>query len=330
VDIVTLESYQWALQNIYSRSTDFEFTVAARDTDPTTGTITRGTVASEQRRRRVIAPLFDMMNHDFESDIYHAMDSNGNLAVFNGSSRAIKAGEEICLCYGGFPNEKFLFIYGFAIPQNPFDAVSIYAPIPPSDPLHQVKARILETKCRNVDSNEPHALLASRRDQGQPIIPSSLLSVLRVVGIQSAEDVLALAAQESTDDGCIGMISMENERGALSALQQALYSMARRLALNLISDETIERAASVVDESSTTTSGNSTEGQEDNGGSSQRPDQPTSKQARALVDAENRLRDPNFRNATILCQSEYMILHAGLAELGERLAALDGTLLVEQ
>jgi hypothetical protein len=304
-DIVTLESYQWALQNIYSRSTDFEMTVTA---DP-----------AQRRRRRVIAPLFDMMNHDFASEIYHAMDTDGNISVFNGSSHAIDAGEEICLCYGNFPSEKFMYIYGFAIVDNPFDAVSIYAPVPPTDPLHQVKARILETKCGIVDTNEPHALLASRRNQGQPVIPSSLLSVLRIVGIQSAEDVLAVAAQETTDDMCIGMISMENERGALSALQQALYSMARLLALNLISDDTIEKATSVVDEPT----------EEGNGGS-RRPDLPTPKQARALIEAENRLQDPNFRNAKILCQSEYLILQTALAELAERLAALDGTMAVQQ
>jgi hypothetical protein len=312
VDIVTLESYKWALQNIYSRSTDFEMTVAA-DSAPDAS---RGT-ATEHHRRRVIAPLFDMMNHDFASEIFHAMDTDGNISVFNGSSRAIEAGDEICLSYGNFPNEKFMYIYGFAMMDNPFDAVSIYAPIPLTDPLHQVKARILETKCGIVDTNEPHTLLASRRSQGQPIIPSSLLSVLRIVGIQSAEDVLAVASQEATDDMCIGMISTENERGALSALQQALYSMARMLALNLISDDTIEKAASVVDEP------------EGNDGS-RSPDLPTPKQARALVEAENRLQDPNFRNAKILCQSEYLILQTALAELAERLAALEGTMAFQQ
>jgi hypothetical protein len=55
---------------------------------------------------------------------------------------------------------------------------------------------------------------------------------------------------------------------------------------------------------------------------------PPPKQARALlIVAENRLRDPNFCNAKILCQSEYLILpQTALAELVERLAALDGTM----
>jgi hypothetical protein len=140
-----------------------------------------------------------------------------------------------------------------------------------------------------------------------------------LVSVQSAEEVLAVAAQETTDDMCIGMISTENERGALSALQQALFSMARLLALNLISDDTIEKAASVVDE--LTEAGYS---------GSRRPDLPTPKQARALIEAHNRLQDPNFRNVKILCQSEYLILQTALAELAERLAALDGTMAVQQ
>jgi hypothetical protein len=98
-----------------------------------------------------------------------------------------------------------------------------------------------------------------------------------LVSVQSAEEVLAVAAQELMDDMCIGMISTENERGALSALQQALFSMARLLALNLISDDTIEKAASVVDE--LTEAGYS---------GSRRPDLLTPKQDRALIVAENR------------------------------------------
>ena len=54
--------YSWALSVIYSRSTDFQ----------------RKNVSSgEMDNIRVIVPLFDMMNHDFESDVYHAMDDNG-------------------------------------------------------------------------------------------------------------------------------------------------------------------------------------------------------------------------------------------------------------
>jgi hypothetical protein len=68
--------------------------------------------------------------------------------------------------------------------------------------------------------------------------------------------VLAVApAQETTDDDmlCIGMISMENERGkeehCLPALQQALYSMDGKLVsseLDQLLYDTIEKAASVV------------------------------------------------------------------------------------
>jgi hypothetical protein len=67
--IFTLEAYKWALCNIYSRSTDF----ALFDHD------------GEEEKRRVIAPLFDMMNHDFDSHITHAMDEDGTrqVAIFS-------------------------------------------------------------------------------------------------------------------------------------------------------------------------------------------------------------------------------------------------------
>lgn len=59
--IFTMEAYTWALCNIYSRSTDF--VLSGQD--------------GEEEKRRVVAPLFDMMNHDFESHVTHDMDEDG-------------------------------------------------------------------------------------------------------------------------------------------------------------------------------------------------------------------------------------------------------------
>ena len=58
----SLSMYSWALSVIYSRSTDFQ---------------KKDTGSGEFENSRVIVPLFDMINHDFDSDIYHAMDDNG-------------------------------------------------------------------------------------------------------------------------------------------------------------------------------------------------------------------------------------------------------------
>jgi len=58
---VTLESYKWAMCNIYSRSTDFAF-------------FGQG---GQEEYRRMIAPVFDMMNHSSSSHVTHSMDVDG-------------------------------------------------------------------------------------------------------------------------------------------------------------------------------------------------------------------------------------------------------------
>ena len=58
----SLDLYRWALSVIYTRSTDFQ------KQDENTG---------ECVTTRVIVPFFDMINHSFESEIYHAMYENG-------------------------------------------------------------------------------------------------------------------------------------------------------------------------------------------------------------------------------------------------------------
>lgn len=262
------EHYKWALNAIYSRSTDFFI---------------------NQDHRRVIAPLFDMMNHEFASNVTHAMDQNGNLSVFAGSD--IPAGSEIFLRYGDFPNEKMLSVYGFVVPFNPYDAVQIYAPIPSADPLFAIKAQILKSKCGVLDPNAPHALRLN-----EPI-PESLLCTLRLVGLQSEED-LELAA--SSSESFAGVVSRENEYNALMALSQALHTMARRLALNMISDENLQAANSNND---VINSG----------------DPPVVDQHESSKTISNL----NIAHCKILCQSEYLILQSALEELSTRLELLE-------
>jgi hypothetical protein len=314
--LVTFDLYKWALCNVYSRSSDFAV-VRSPPLESSAG----GPVLL---RRRVIAPLFDMMNHDFASDVTHSLDwedhgggggGGGGLSVFNGPSRAIEAGEEVRLSYGSFSNEKLLLIYGFVAERNPHDAVAVYAPLGPDDPLGPAKRRLLRGRCGVEDPNEPHLLRRSAGGAGSSpevpsVLPRSLLSVLRLIGVRSAEELVSAATQESGDDGedredgegndeppgGIGMISVENERSALLALQQALYSMSRQIALNLISDESLRQGA---------------------------PEPPAGSPGTSAGSAPWAAR-ANESNAKILCRSEYQILQSALAELHSRLEALDG------
>jgi hypothetical protein len=298
--LFTLDEYKWALANIYSRSTDFKL--------------------DDGKPFRVIAPFFDMINHDFTSTVNHAMDLQGNLSVFNGTEMTIEAGEEVLLSYGYFSNEKLLLIYGFTVPDNPYDAVSIYAPIRPDDPLYQVKVRILQTKCGVENANEPHVLYAHRRWQNQNILPASLLSVLRVIGITSSEEVLAVASRENVSHGegeSLGVISVENEKAALSALNDALWTMSRRIALSLISDEGLKGASGAPRIPSDDRQPGILVG----------GDPSASSPGSQVREGDEQLstRSPNIVNAKNLCQSEYLILQHSLAEVSERLEELEGS-----
>lgn len=93
------------------------------------------------------------------------------------------------------------------------------------------------------------------------------------------------------------MISVDNERSALLALQDALYKMSRHLALNLISDEGLRQG-----QGSLLSPVPEEEGYEVSSG----------------------VRSTNARNSRILCQSEYEILQLALAEIHDRLSALGG------
>lgn len=263
------EHYKWAMCNIYSRSTE---------------------LFVDYVHQRMMVPLFDMMNHDFDSNVSQDMDDKGNMSIFAGSD--IRAGSEIFLNYGNFPNEKLLLGYGFVVPSNPFEAVQIYAPIS-ADALFSMKAQILKTRYGIVDPNAPHILR-----ENEPI-PDSLLCTLRLIGLQSESDLAAAA--EATSNSFDGIISMENEYGALTALRQALHMMARRLALNLISDENL-RAASVLGDGSNHISLD-----------------------RDSQDSSAIIKQRNIAHCKILCRSEYIILQNALQELNMRLELLQGS-----
>jgi hypothetical protein len=307
---VTFDAYKWALCNIYSRSSDFMMHTPTQN----------AALMDDVPKFRVIAPLFDMINHDFNSGVQHSLDleahSSGDLSVFNGSDRPIETGDEIRLSYGNFPNEKLLLIYHFVLEQNPYDAVAIYAPLNPSDPLYVSKCRLLQGQCNVDDSNEPHLLRKPQAaltadDETSPvqsILPVSLMSVLRLTGVQSVEELMSVvradAGESDGDRQCasptqpsgIPMISIENERSALVALQNALYAMSRQLALNLISDEGLRQG--------------------------QGPSSPVPAKEEDQISL--RVRSTNTINSRIMCQSEYEILQLALAEIHDRLSALDG------
>jgi len=247
--------------------------------------------------------------------------SAGNISVFNGP-KAIRVGAEICLNYGPFSNEKLLLVYGFVVPNNPHNSVEIFAPLSTQDPLYELKAGFLRQRCGINHPNDPHSLVMPLRHHDSTlhsVLPSSLLSTLRLIGVRSYEQLLAVLAHaedEAVDrniDYEIPIISPENEEAALTALESALHSMARRLALNLISDENLNAAAREhpADGTFETILEQRQEIEESEEEVNFSPNRNT-----------NHDQGVNKYNTRILCWGEYQILQMAIADVHHRLELL--------
>jgi len=93
-------------------------------------------------------PLIDLCNHDFEPnaqvksirspDTCQGLDALEEIAAAEGidpgpdrfaliaGEDGIRAGEEILISYGNWPNDVFLLFFGFVPPHNPHDAVVLF------------------------------------------------------------------------------------------------------------------------------------------------------------------------------------------------------------
>jgi hypothetical protein len=215
----------------------------------------------------------------------------------------IREGEEICLNYGLFSNEKLLLVYGFTVDPNPYNHVNIYAPLPREDPLYPLKEKILQKCFHGINPDGPHIIQVQTTDianSGVSILPPSLVSALRLIGLQSYDTLLWILSQQDNElndedgDGdayCqVPLIHRDNDLSAFTALQEALHSMARQLALNLICDENLNAA-------------NSLQGDKEN-----------------HFSPVNKL---HVTNARRLCWGEYEILQIALAEVHHRLEVLE-------
>ena len=77
-------------------------------------------------QRECLVPLASLLNHSADAHIrqYGAVDAaTARLELRLGKPCA--AGEQLFLSYGALPNLALLLFYGFALPENPHDTVSL-------------------------------------------------------------------------------------------------------------------------------------------------------------------------------------------------------------
>jgi SET domain-containing protein 6 len=158
-----------------------------------------------------MVPVVDLLNHSPTSKVGHMYsESDGLFKII--TQQPWKGGEEICLNYGHVANERLVMLYGFALTDNPYNAVNLYASMDPSAP--HVKKHALDLMGIPTDASVPFQVDAKT-------LPAALLAFLRVQHATPMESASATHLQGAATKP----LSTETELKACRALRQALADM---------------------------------------------------------------------------------------------------------
>lgn len=251
---VTLPNYQWATASLWSRCCDV---------------LIKGTPA------RVLAPDFDMFNHDpsIKPGSSHEYDPDTR-SIQVKATRDYKKDEQVFISYGPVANWKLIMWYGFAVPSNEFDSVDLFLSLDPSDgtptgtALWRRKRKLLNVAgCRRYvpevyipgETKRPAAseLTDASTDPESEVlirhqlkifdpVPGTLLTMMRVLGCGDSSETLEHLEGKSKGKGKGkskgkkgGKLPGELEIGMLQELKGALRMMLSGYKTTIKDDEAV-------------------------------------------------------------------------------------------
>lgn len=226
---LTFDRYLWGLSTIWSRFISVTY--------------------ENNQVIRAMVPLIDFLNHSTSSTIGHQYSiQDKHFYIFNNGE--IPSSQEIFLNYGNASNSRLLMLYGFTLPENPFDTVSIYATMPPPPSvishlmnpapedllkdkqqmiLHKLKCKILENKKIFPLNNQGYEFPLSLGN-----LSSELLIFLRLQSVSNEEVRSSFA---SINENIHQLLSNDNERQVLVNLKGAIQDMINAYGTSLEDDE---------------------------------------------------------------------------------------------
>ncbi|DAZ99740.1 TPA: hypothetical protein N0F65_003527 [Lagenidium giganteum] len=160
----SFENYVWALSTVWSRfvslnilgeDDELENDAAEPIAVDATGKKKKKKKKSRSKRHvspeeramtslKAMVPVFDMLNHDPAAQMQHYYDIEANAFVLV-SNQHWQAGAQLFVNYGPLSNHKLLALYGFVLPNNPFDAIDVWVPMDEATTkLYDLKAHVLE------------------------------------------------------------------------------------------------------------------------------------------------------------------------------------------
>ena len=211
------DDYCWALASIWSRSMDLP--VGSSSEDGTMETL------------RVIAPVADLFNTDATAPVCHGFDAQDSTLKL-AASRDTQSGEQLVIGYGPVTNARCLWLYGFAIDNNPNDKVDLYAVMSPETSAYSKRLQLLtKLSIEALSVSTPHELSLA-----QPL-PESLRQSLRVQRAPKKLLKVWLAEPEMVADGNVPDVALERE--ILEALRLGVIGMLGGYSTSLEEDEEI-------------------------------------------------------------------------------------------
>ncbi|OQS00279.1 hypothetical protein THRCLA_06065 [Thraustotheca clavata] len=217
LEAYTIENYKWALSVIWSR-----FVSVATSSDTMV---------------KCMVPVFDMFNHNPTAQMAHGFNPRSNCFVLQ-SHQYWEAGSQVFINYGALPNHKLLTLYGFVLPENPYDCVELWAPMSPDAPYYKRKMSFFESHGLGHHSRVPFELTTLG-------INEDLLAYLRIQRME-VEDLSSFEGSSFAYQP----LGDENEKSTLTALIFALQQMLERFPTSIEEDEAILKNEKSTDEES--------------------------------------------------------------------------------
>lgn len=131
---------------------------------------------------RGMVPVVDLLNHMPQSQVGHVNKSGSggdheDFSLF--TAQSWKGGEEIFLNYGNSSSERLLMLYGFSLPQNPFESVTLFAKMDPSAEGIALKKEALFALGILPNKSAPTDTLRFELTPEDPL-PSKLMAFMRI------------------------------------------------------------------------------------------------------------------------------------------------------
>lgn len=220
----SFENYKWALSTIWSRCVSLR--LSAKELKERLGT-DRELDDRDECSYKAMVPVFDMLNHDPVAEMSHFYDGPTHSFQLV-SHQHWTAGAQLLINYGALSNHKLLALYGFVIPENPYDALEMWLPMDESSvQFYQEKTALLQNNGLDHQST-PFELTSDELNE-------LLLIAARIQAIEcaSSEQLQELASKALDGD----VISIENETAALTRLIAMLEHMLNQFKTTIEEDD---------------------------------------------------------------------------------------------